>query len=39
MVVNGNIVSYLAKNAGSIQLVVAGRRDWGDVHTHRTDRP
>ncbi len=32
VVVPDNIVSYLAKNAGSIQLVAVGRRDWGDVH-------
>ena len=32
VVVHGNIVNYLAKNARAIQLVVVGRRDWGDVH-------
>ena len=32
VVVEDNVMSYLANNAGSIQLVVVGRRDWGDVH-------
>ncbi|MET0756820.1 MAG: universal stress protein [Mycobacterium sp.] len=38
MVVNGNIVNYLAKNAGTIQLVVVGRAT-GATSMNSSDRP